>query len=545
MNLAETVSALATDSRVSVTGRVLNVRPYLQHAQPSTQIGQALVTKERIVVTLLFTLVVVSILIVLWPTTRSMVEIWQQSSAYGHGYLVIPVAVWMAWRESAALLSVRPKPFWPGFAVIAAIGFIWLLGALASAAVVTQFAAVGMVVATVLTVLGRSWARRLAFPLGFLFFAVPFGEGLLPMLMEWTADVTVGALRMTGIPVYREGNYFVLPSGSWSVIEACSGVRYLITAFMVGCIFAWLHYRASIKRVVFVCLALAAALVSNWLRAYSIVLMGHVSNNRIGTGVDHNLVGWLIFGAAMFGLFSIGMRWTDREGDSNSPLAQRGRAHAVSIHATFTVLAASLLTVAAWPVAAGWIESRVDVRPIRIEAIAPRGGWQVAPIAAGDWAPELVAPTAVDVQAFVRDQSAVGVYLGVYRGQKQGSELVNTLNQIVRTEYKRWRLIQSGTHEVRLNGEKSLIKTALVRGASGQFLIWHWYWLAGHSTSSDVRAKVQLAVQRLTGGSDTATWVAVYTPVGDDVSAGVSRLSAFVEAMSGPLDHALETTAKR
>ena len=222
--------------------------------------------------------------------------------------------------------------------------------------------------------------------------------------MEWTADVTVGALRVTGIPVYREGNYFVLPSGAWSVVEACSGVRYLIAAFMVGCIFAWLQYRASIKRVVFVCLALAVALVSNWLRAYAIVLIGHLSNNRIGTGViDHNLFGWLIFGAAMFGLFSIGMRWADRERDSTSAPAQRSRAQPVSLYTIVTVLAASLLTVAAWPVAAGWLESRVDVRPIQIEAIAPRDGWQVAPVAAGDWAPELVAPTAVDVQAFVRD----------------------------------------------------------------------------------------------------------------------------------------------
>ena len=247
----------------------------------------------------------------------------------------------------------------------------------------------------------------------------------------------------------------------------------------------------------------------------------------------------------MFGLFSIGMRWSDRERDSTSAPAQRSRAQPVSIYTIVTVLAASLLTVAAWPVAAGWLESRVDVRPIQIEAIAPRDGWQVAPVAAGDWAPELVAPTAVDVQAFVRDGSTVGVYLGVYRGQKQGSELVNALNQIVSTERKRWRLVESGTLEVRLNGEKTLIRTALVRDTSGQFLIWHWYWLAGHSSSSDVRVKVQLAVQRLTGASDTAAWVAVYTPVGDDFSSGARRLSTFVEAMSGPIDSALETTAKR
>ena len=516
------------------------------NAQPGTQTGQALVTKERILVTLLFSLMVVSILILLWSTTRSMVEIWQQSSAYGHCYLVIPIAVWTAWRESAALASVPLTPFWPGLAVIAATGFVWLLSELASVAVLTQFAAIGLVVATVLTVFGRTWARQLAFPLGFLFFAVPFGEGLLPILMEWTADVTVGALRVTGIPVYREGNYFVLPSGAWSVVEACSGVRYLIAAFMVGCIFAWLQYRASMKRVVFVCLALAVALVSNWLRAYAIVLIGHVSNNRIGTGViDHNLFGWLIFGAAMFGLFSIGMRWADRDSDSTSAPAQRSRAQPVSLYTIVAALAASLLTVAAWPVAAGWFESRVDVRPIQIEAIAPRGGWQVAPVAAGDWAPELVAPTAVDVQAFARDESIVGVYLGVYRGQKQGSELVSMLNQIVSTERKRWRLVESGSLEVRLNGEKTLIRTALVRGMSEQFLIWHWYWLPGHTTSSDVRAKVQLAVQRLTGSSDTAAWVAVYTRVGDDVGAGARALSAFAEAMSGPIDNALETTAKR
>ena len=516
------------------------------NTQLSTESLSAGVTKGRILVTLLFAVITILVLTVLWPTTRSMIETWEKSSAYGHCYLVIPIAVWMAWRESSALAYVPLRPFWLGLVVIAATGFVWLLAELASVVVVTQFAAIGLVVATVLTVFGRTWARQLAFPLGFLFFAVPFGEGLLPILMEWTADVTIGALRVTGIPVYREGNYFVLPSGAWSVVEACSGVRYLIAAFMVGCIFAWLQYRASIKRVVFVCLALAVALVSNWLRAYAIVLIGHVSNNRIGTGViDHNLFGWVIFGAAMFGLFSIGMRWADRERDSTSAPAQRSRAQPVSLYTIVTVLAASLLTVAAWPVAAGWLESRVDVRPIQIEAIAPGGGWQVAPVAAGDWAPELVAPTAVDVQAFVRDGSTVGVYLGVYRGQKQGSELVNTLNQIASTERKRWRLVESGTLEVRLNGEKTPIRTALVRDTSGQFLIWHWYWLAGHTTSSDVRAKVQLAMQRLTGASDTAVWVAIYTPVDDDVGAGARRLSKFVEAMSGPIDNALEMTAKR
>lgn len=201
--------------------------------------------------------------------------------------------------------------------------------------------------------------------------------------------------------------------------------------------------------------------------------------------------------------------------------------------------------VRAWPVAAAWIEARVDDRPIRIEPIAVRGGWQAGVTATGDWIPELVAPTAVDVQTFIGGGSTVGVYRGVYRSQRQGSELVNALNQIVGSESKRWRLIEGGTLKVRLNGEPTLIRTAVVRGTTGQFLIWHWYWLAGEATSSDVFLKIQLALQRLTSASDTGAWVAIYTPVGDDIRAGGQTLTSFVGAMSGPIDAALETTSAR
>ena len=177
------------------------IQPMHARAASPARSSQAVVRRERWRVTLVFALMTVSILIVLWPTTRSMIEIWQRSSTYGHCYAVIPIAVWLAWRQSASLVAVPAKPFWPGLALIFAIGLVWLLGELASAAVVTQFAAVSMIAATALTAFGWQWTRQLAFPLEFLFFSVPAGEELLPVLMEWTADVTVAALRMTGIPV--------------------------------------------------------------------------------------------------------------------------------------------------------------------------------------------------------------------------------------------------------------------------------------------------------------------------------------------------------
>ena len=81
--------------------------------QPGAPTRPALATRERMQVMLLFTLIVISILAIVWPVTRSMVDTWQHSSTYGHGYVVIPVAIWMVWRESAARASISLKPFWP------------------------------------------------------------------------------------------------------------------------------------------------------------------------------------------------------------------------------------------------------------------------------------------------------------------------------------------------------------------------------------------------------------------------------------------------
>ena len=113
---------------------------------------------------------------------------------------------------------------------------------------------------------------------------------------------------------------------------------------------------------------------------------------------------------------------------------QRGRAQEVSSQALVAAPLASLLTVAAWPVMARWIEFPVDERPIQVETIAPRGGWQVAQVAAGDWEPDLVSPvqcTFKRLRAATRVPS--GFILACTAARSRAPELVNTLNQIAST----------------------------------------------------------------------------------------------------------------
>jgi exosortase len=155
--------------------------------------------------------IVAAVIALFLPTARSMAAIWSSSGTFTHGWLVLPAFLWFVWQRREALAATPLRPGWPGFAVIASAGVLWLLGELSGTQVPTHFALVLLVIGAVLAVAGFAWSRALAFPLLFLFFAVPFGESAVPLLMDWTADFTVWALQLSGVPVFREGNDFQIP----------------------------------------------------------------------------------------------------------------------------------------------------------------------------------------------------------------------------------------------------------------------------------------------------------------------------------------------
>ena len=175
--------------------------------------------------------------LVLWyrETVESMVSIWYRSDTFAHGFVILPIALWLVWRKRHELSRIDPQPgafALPNLALVLACG-LWLLGDLGDVLAARQFAWITLLVAGIWLLVGNAVARRIAFPLAYLYFAVPVGEFLLPTMIEWTADFTVAALRASGVPVLRDGMTFQIPTGSWSVVEACSGLRYLIASVTV------------------------------------------------------------------------------------------------------------------------------------------------------------------------------------------------------------------------------------------------------------------------------------------------------------------------
>ncbi len=240
-----------------------------------------------------------------------MIKVWMVNETFTHGFLVFPLTFWLIWhqKDQIQLLKSAPEPRVIGLLVFLLSG--WFVSSVVDVQVVQQLCMISIVIATIWIVVGRQVLSSVFFPLFFLYFAVPFGQSFIPPLMEFTANFTVYLVQLSGIPIYRDGLFFTLPSGNWSVVEECSGVRYLIASFTMGCIYAYINYSSLKKRLIFILLALFVPIVGNGLRAYGIVMIGHFSGMELAVGADHLVYGWLFFGVVIFSLFYVGSFWRD------------------------------------------------------------------------------------------------------------------------------------------------------------------------------------------------------------------------------------------
>jgi len=451
--------------------------------------------------------------LIYFSTLRSIIGIWNSSETFVHGYIILPLSLWMIWKRRHSLPMESAAPFRPGMLLLLACGFGWLLAELAAVQVVQQYAFVAMLPLVVLTLLGPAVFRAMAFPLLFLLLAVPFGESLIDPLINVTADFTVAALQATGIPVLRNGTQFEIPSGSWSVVEACSGVRYLIASVTLGCLYAYLTYRSRVRQAVFILISIVVPIIANGLRAYMIVMIGHLSGMELAVGVDHLIYGWLFFGLVMFIMLWLGSFWRE---DLDQPATHPGmhvpRAAVAQVSPTSFLIAAvgTIACLAIWPLYSLYIE-RANYNPAPASLSEFKSRWQeAAPFT--DWKPGFTPANAELFRLYTRDALNVGIFVGFYRNQHDGSKLISSSNLYVERKSRTWQKTSASTHVVTLADRTFTVREATLRGTSGPMLVWHWYWIDGRFTANDYAGKLLQAKEEFLLRGDDGASVLVFAP---------------------------------
>jgi exosortase A len=473
-----------------------------------------------------------AIVAVYWDTFASLVAIWQRSETFAHCFLIVPICLYLIWRKRGELARVELRVSVLGMLAVAALSVGWLVARSADVQVGMQLAAVLLLPATVVALVGTDAARTIAFPLLYLVFAVPFGEALLLPLMEFTASFTVQALRLTGIPVLREGLYFSIPSGDFEVAKACSGLRYLIACAALGLLYSYVSYRSWRKRAAFIAVSLVAPIIANGVRAYLIVMIAHLSDMKLATGVDHLIYGWLFFGGLVFLLFWIGSYFQDppaadsaarpplRGGRSGRPAAFVGTAVVVAVFA------------ALGPYWSATVQARAAALPsatARLPILAH--GWQGPDNTVRAWAPASAGEPALRGRY---SGATGGVDLEVITAdQAQGVEIVGYIARSL--DASRAQILEAPRAVAA--GEAAVMETVL-RTSDAELVLWHWYRVGGSSVAADWRAKALEAWSELADGGGEVTLV-VLAARNPDREVARETLREFAADALGPIEACL------
>jgi exosortase A len=286
-------------------------------------------------------------------TLFSIVAIWIRSETFAHGFLVFPIGLFLVWQQRKLLQMQTLAIDWRAIPLLGLCGSGWLLSYLGQILVGEQLTVMTMLALLVWLAFGWPVFRSLLFPLGFMIcFAVPMGEALTEPLIQFTALATVKLLQLSGIPVYAEGASFSIPSGDWNVVEACSGLRYLIASLFLGVLYAHFSYISLQRKALFILLAGIMPILANSLRAYLIVMIGHFSDMRLAVGIDHLIYGWVFFGFVMFLLFTLGRLWQEPDTIKND----RTPHCPVTIPANpapnkaIIIMVSTLIMITSWPI---------------------------------------------------------------------------------------------------------------------------------------------------------------------------------------------------
>ena len=221
-----------------------------------------------------------------------------------YGFFAPFVALYIGWNNRDALLNPTGSSSTWSFLFAGLGAAVGTVATLANSSTFSRVAFLLSLAACLLWAGGARALRRFAFPLGLLLFTFPipevlYGEMTQPLQLLATR-LAESAFEILGFSVMREGNILQLTYMSLSVVEACSGLRSLITLVFFCLVYGYFFEKRLWLRIGIVLFTIPSAIMVNVLRITVTGILGKY-NQAWTEGTVHEIVGWLAF-ACGFGI---------------------------------------------------------------------------------------------------------------------------------------------------------------------------------------------------------------------------------------------------
>lgn len=232
---------------------------------------------------------------------------WANDPNFSHGFFVPLFSGYIIWQRRHELAKLEMRPSWWGLAVMAAALCVLVVGVLGAELFLSRTSLLLLLAGLMIQLLGWNWLAALAFPWAFLFLMIPipailFNQIAFPLQLL-AARLATAMLSLLGVPVLREGNVIQLASMSLEVVEACSGIRSLVSLLTLALIYGYLLEPSRLRRALLTLAAIPIAVMANAVRVMGTGLLGQYWDPDKAQGFFHEFSGWVIFVLSLGMLF--------------------------------------------------------------------------------------------------------------------------------------------------------------------------------------------------------------------------------------------------
>jgi exosortase A len=240
------------------------------------------------------------------PVLVDLIRSWIASDDNSHGFLVIPIALYLAWRNRDTLSASISSGSFAGLAISFLSLAAYLFALAGEIKTLASLSLITFIGGAIIFLFGYATFRKLLFPLFILVFMVPVPAQIQAFLTVplqlFVSKAAVWLSNLAGIPIYREGNVIFHPMGTFEVVQACSGLRSLTALLLLGVLFAYLALRSNLLRTALFVSAVPIAILVNILRVFIMVATLNYLGLRLTHGAPHMVLGIFLFLLAV-GLF--------------------------------------------------------------------------------------------------------------------------------------------------------------------------------------------------------------------------------------------------
>lgn len=239
-----------------------------------------------------------------------MVIDWDTNDNYSHGFLVPFITGYLIWIKKDKISEITIKPERYGFIYLVLSLLFFIITNIGAELFTMRFSMILVLMSGVYYLFGREIMKMTIVPLFYLIFMIPFPAIVWNMiafpLKIFATSIAVSFIKIINIPVYSEGNIIHLANTTLEVVDACSGLRSLVSLLALSAAFALITEELThVKKTLLFISAVPIAILLNIFRLTSTAVLARQYGPQIAQGFLHDVSGIFVFIIALVMLFSI------------------------------------------------------------------------------------------------------------------------------------------------------------------------------------------------------------------------------------------------